>query len=486
MTNEKGLFIPKKKRGRQISNQKANAIADIAAVLGKIGTAEGEEIGIKGTTSSTQELVQAGAKVEVKWTNLLDAEFAETWSDNVVHDKLEWENNNRDPEHWERRRRAQEAEERNEKLGLSGEPLTEEEQVEGYQKQKAYWANLDKKREQWYLAQGKSLDEMPQRKIVDPALEEYIRVGVAGKISSQEKDAERAQKQREYWANLDKKREEWYLAQGKSLDEIPPRKIVESISRVQSSSLNEISPRKDVELTPSPTTLRTLRMLREKKSQQEKEIARKITSEETLQQKAAKQQAHWAETDRQRKEYYIAQGKSLDEIPPTKNTASTNLSSTATLQRLQQKRIAQRTRIDQEIARVRKVAENEIKMREFWAEQDRRRAEFYLAQGKSLKEIKPQAIHHIRRMQMSLPFKSAKLVRTRDEVLSGRANQAHEQKNKPKRAATTKSTKRITSQEEAERKRALQEGKEEKQKAYWAELARTRAEWHANQGKSLL
>jgi len=34
--------------------------------------------------------------VEVKWSNMLDAEFAPTWSENVVHDQMEHHTNNRE------------------------------------------------------------------------------------------------------------------------------------------------------------------------------------------------------------------------------------------------------------------------------------------------------------------------------------------------------------------------------------------------------
>ncbi|KAG9246266.1 transcriptional regulation of mitochondrial recombination-domain-containing protein, partial [Calycina marina] len=128
--------IPEKRnvRGRKIQNQKANSIADIAAVLSKIGTTEGAQIGLKGGfrniedqkawieeqaentaqhmkthhDATEEQMVELKAKrrrelekkfeaengeevltmVEVQWKDLNDAEFAEKWSENVVHDTL--------------------------------------------------------------------------------------------------------------------------------------------------------------------------------------------------------------------------------------------------------------------------------------------------------------------------------------------------------------------------------------------------------------
>jgi hypothetical protein len=83
MLNEKGKFISKKVRGRKICDQKANSVADIASVLGHLEVQEVSEegkkvgIGLKGEGT--------GEKVEVLWNDLNDAEFAETWSENVEH-----------------------------------------------------------------------------------------------------------------------------------------------------------------------------------------------------------------------------------------------------------------------------------------------------------------------------------------------------------------------------------------------------------------
>ena len=98
-TDKEGNFIQKKKRGRMICDQKANSIADMAAVLSRLGakqdvSGEGKEdqegtIGLVGEWS--------GEKVVVRWRDVNDAEFAETWGENVEHGVLEMHTNNRDP-----------------------------------------------------------------------------------------------------------------------------------------------------------------------------------------------------------------------------------------------------------------------------------------------------------------------------------------------------------------------------------------------------
>ncbi|RDW71272.1 hypothetical protein BP6252_07835 [Coleophoma cylindrospora] len=75
---ETGYFLSKKVRQRKICDQKANAVADLAAVLREVS--EGKE-GL--------------GEVVVEWSDVLDAEYAGEWSDNVVHDTLEYAKNNR-------------------------------------------------------------------------------------------------------------------------------------------------------------------------------------------------------------------------------------------------------------------------------------------------------------------------------------------------------------------------------------------------------
>jgi hypothetical protein len=52
-------------------------------VLGRLELQEGEEVVKKGGIGLKGE--GTGEKVEVLWNNLNDAEFAETWSENVEH-----------------------------------------------------------------------------------------------------------------------------------------------------------------------------------------------------------------------------------------------------------------------------------------------------------------------------------------------------------------------------------------------------------------
>jgi hypothetical protein len=106
----KGSLLPTKKRGKVLMNQKANSIADMAAVLlqqeqgpteQKILNAErrikkpatskrlkGEDKVEKAPVNVLAEM--GGVKgVMVRWADMLDAEYAETWPEAVVHDALE-------------------------------------------------------------------------------------------------------------------------------------------------------------------------------------------------------------------------------------------------------------------------------------------------------------------------------------------------------------------------------------------------------------
>lgn len=72
----------RKMTGRKLMDQKPNSVADMAFVLGRlaaveVGTEKGTRLGLQGEGT--------GAPVEVLWNDLLDAEYAETWSGNVVH-----------------------------------------------------------------------------------------------------------------------------------------------------------------------------------------------------------------------------------------------------------------------------------------------------------------------------------------------------------------------------------------------------------------
>ncbi|RFU31946.1 hypothetical protein B7463_g4348, partial [Scytalidium lignicola] len=80
-----GKFLNRKVRQRKLCDQKANSVADMAAVLAELGSQAEEE----GVLSQEQA-------IEVRWSNVLDAEFAESWSPLVVHDTLTWDINNRE------------------------------------------------------------------------------------------------------------------------------------------------------------------------------------------------------------------------------------------------------------------------------------------------------------------------------------------------------------------------------------------------------
>ncbi|KAI9878208.1 MAG: hypothetical protein M1830_001552 [Pleopsidium flavum] len=107
----KGTLLGKKKRGKKLMDQKANSVADIAAVLLKQEDAPkpAEKVVAKrnvakrkkGTRGSPPAKKDDGAQtvteaqgvgstegVRIRWANILDAQFAETWPVSVVHDDL--------------------------------------------------------------------------------------------------------------------------------------------------------------------------------------------------------------------------------------------------------------------------------------------------------------------------------------------------------------------------------------------------------------
>ena len=103
-----GSLYPTKKRGKVIMNQKANSVADLAAVLwqqekgpsderkanagrrieivGKLKQQKGQKK-VKKNPLDVDELGGTGG-VYVRWADILDAEYAETWPGEVVHDVL--------------------------------------------------------------------------------------------------------------------------------------------------------------------------------------------------------------------------------------------------------------------------------------------------------------------------------------------------------------------------------------------------------------
>ncbi|MCJ1478827.1 hypothetical protein MMC13_007511 [Lambiella insularis] len=103
-----GQLLPKKKRGHLLMDQKANSVADMAAVLLQQATPPSEqELRVarwkvrtdgrplakrgQGKQRSADALTIRGSVqgVRIRWANIMDAEYAETWPQEVVHDALE-------------------------------------------------------------------------------------------------------------------------------------------------------------------------------------------------------------------------------------------------------------------------------------------------------------------------------------------------------------------------------------------------------------
>ncbi|KAI9792649.1 MAG: hypothetical protein M1835_007710 [Candelina submexicana] len=111
--DKNGKLLGKKQRGKKLMDQKANSIADIAAVLQS--REKGNVVGEAGETAVKdasprdklaiveEEAVETrrriGAfrdehqrdKVKISWADILDAEYAETWPESVVHDGMRLE-----------------------------------------------------------------------------------------------------------------------------------------------------------------------------------------------------------------------------------------------------------------------------------------------------------------------------------------------------------------------------------------------------------
>ncbi|KAL8958215.1 MAG: hypothetical protein Q9193_004685 [Seirophora villosa] len=107
ITRAKDQLLPKKQRGKLLMDQKANSIADLAAVLKlqKEGWRKKHVQKKERQIEKVKMLKERGKKkyqrrdpqgppetgvegVRVRWINLLDAEFAEEWPEEVVHDGL--------------------------------------------------------------------------------------------------------------------------------------------------------------------------------------------------------------------------------------------------------------------------------------------------------------------------------------------------------------------------------------------------------------
>ncbi len=113
-----------------ICDQKANSVADIAAVLSRLAApgdgvvVKGEEGGRELKSAAPEKLPNigligegSGTQVQVLWSHLQDAEFAETWGENVEHGLLPVPTAEIPPWLAEKQRRAKEKE------GLESRPV---------------------------------------------------------------------------------------------------------------------------------------------------------------------------------------------------------------------------------------------------------------------------------------------------------------------------------------------------------------------------
>ncbi|KFY06822.1 hypothetical protein V492_07713 [Pseudogymnoascus sp. VKM F-4246] len=86
--DDKGRTLSRKLRGRKLCDQRANSIADISATLGKVSKVE-KSVGDK----AEKEIEEISTTV--RWSDILDAEYAASWPETVVHDNWETTRNNR-------------------------------------------------------------------------------------------------------------------------------------------------------------------------------------------------------------------------------------------------------------------------------------------------------------------------------------------------------------------------------------------------------
>ncbi|KFX93869.1 hypothetical protein O988_04277 [Pseudogymnoascus sp. VKM F-3808] len=86
--DDKGRTLSKKLRGRKLCDQRANSIADISATLAKVSKVE---TSVKDKAEKEVEEITT----TVRWSDILDAEYAASWPETVVHDNWETTRNNR-------------------------------------------------------------------------------------------------------------------------------------------------------------------------------------------------------------------------------------------------------------------------------------------------------------------------------------------------------------------------------------------------------
>jgi hypothetical protein len=511
MKDADGKLIPKKKRGRQINDQKANSVADIAAVLGKIGTSEGEAIGLRSPKpqylpvgksegeegkSEREEDKSEGEEngspipktevlplVEVKWINILDAELAETWTENVVHDQLQWEKNNRDPEYWAKKGALDAFKEQHgiPSLGVNSK------------KQQKYWSRLDEERRQWYLSQNR-LHEMKPRKHVEAnpvTVEKTVTNEMKGTVEKkrvasrlqptqeelQQRQRDLQHKQQEYWRKKDEERRQWYLTQDK---------------------LHEMKPRKQV--NANLITIGEKRASRSRQKEQKRQELRQTQPE--LQKK---QQEYWRKVDEERRQWYLSQNR-LHEMKPRKHVEARIKNQQASqlrqgLAKGEQSELKQKKHLDMILARTERrrsraayrlarkqaagthlnvvlspagyhmhpkppedpalTALKVTKQREYWALADKKREEWYRQNGKSFAEMKP------RNMEASMPLPTIQAkTPTPDESTSYLVAKLKE--------AMMNEKKLVMEVDKYLVKKLPKAQSDEKQKVYWASMGRER------------
>lgn len=102
--DEEGVnFLNKRQVGLRLCDQKANSVADMAYVFSRLGldapgkaAVGGAEVAVKEAKSEENNSEGnigllgngSGTEVRIEWWDIRDAEFAETWSDNVVHAQM--------------------------------------------------------------------------------------------------------------------------------------------------------------------------------------------------------------------------------------------------------------------------------------------------------------------------------------------------------------------------------------------------------------
>jgi hypothetical protein len=92
-----GKKLRRRERGRKLCDQKANSVADMAAALKNVTMREvvKEVVQADGGSKAEKKVVEPVVSAKISWADILDAEFAESWPETVVHDKWETTRNNR-------------------------------------------------------------------------------------------------------------------------------------------------------------------------------------------------------------------------------------------------------------------------------------------------------------------------------------------------------------------------------------------------------